>query len=547
MYAHPQMLKITIRREGESSVLELEGKLAGPWVDELANCSREERGRGAKIYVDLRNISFIDAQGKTLLQALHREGATLAGKGCLTRAIIAQVTGETSAAEGCSHSKTDINGTKIVIALLAVLLGGSAIQAQQSQPLRLTLHDAIVLALKQNPHTLISAFQAKQAQQEQAIAFAGLLPQVTGSANENRQRENLEALFGKPFPGVANVIGPFSVFSAGAQFTVPVFNLSNIRTWQAAKFDTAAARESAQVTREQVALMVTTEYLSILRAGADVRAAESRVLLAQALYDQANDLQKNGAGTGIDTLRANVELQNEKQRLLAAHTDHDVAIFQLQRLLGVEPAQLIELTDEMSFYETPAISVEESLDKAWQSRPEMRQVNENVRAAESRKSAAWDMHLPTLDANGFWEEQGLTPGSVIPVYQYVAEVKVPIFSGNRTHAAVKEADLEIQKLKQQRTDLRNQVAVEVRTAAAQLESARQQVEVSNEGMQLAQQEVQQARDRFAAGVANNVEVVQAQDALSRASDNQITALYQYNASRANLAHAVGQMESLYAK
>jgi outer membrane protein len=541
------MLKITIRREGENSVLELEGKLAGPWVDELASCTREEKARNAKIFVDLQNVSFIDAQGKTLLQTLHREGATLAGKGCLTRAIIAQVTGDSTGAEGCSSDSTNTNGTKIVITLLAVLLGGASLQAQQKEPLKLTLHDAVVLALKQNPQTLVAEFQAKQTAQEQTLQFAGLLPQVSGSASESRQRENLEALFGRSVPGFPEVIGPFSTFAVGAQFTVPIFNLSTIRSWQASKFDSAAARDGAQVTREQVALMVTTEYLNILRASADVRAAETRVQLAQALYDQASDLQKNGAGTGIDALRSNVELQNEKQRLLAARTDHEVAIFQLQRLLGVDPSQSIELSDEMSFYETPAISVEASLDKAWQSRPEMRQINESVRAAESRRSAAWDMHLPTLDANGFWEEQGLTVGSVIPVYQYVAEIKVPIFSGNRTHAEVREAELEIQKLKQQRLDLRNEIAVEVRTASAQLESARKQVEVANEGIKLAQEEVQQARDRFAAGVANNVEVVQAQDALSRASDNQITALYQYNASRANLAHSVGQMEALYTK
>src|SRR5580704_12095131 len=103
------MLKITIRREAENSILELEGKLAGPWVDELANCSQEERSRNAKIYVDLRNVSFIDAQGKALLQTLHREGATIAGKGCLTRAIIAQVTGESAGGESCSHNSTDTN------------------------------------------------------------------------------------------------------------------------------------------------------------------------------------------------------------------------------------------------------------------------------------------------------------------------------------------------------------------------------------------------------------------------------------------------------
>ena len=124
---------------------------------------------------------------------------------------------------------------------------------------------------------------------------------------------------------------------------------------------------------------------------------------------------------------------------------------------------------------------------------------------------------------------------------------VPLFTGGRIHAETSKADLEIKKVEQQRDDLRNQIALEVKTAAAQLESARHQVEVANLGIQLSQEEVTQARDRFAAGVANNIEVVQAQDALSRASDNQIAALYQFNQARADLARAIGQMESLYTK
>ena len=124
---------------------------------------------------------------------------------------------------------------------------------------------------------------------------------------------------------------------------------------------------------------------------------------------------------------------------------------------------------------------------------------------------------------------------------------MPLFTGGRIQAETSKADLEIKKVEQQREDLRNEIALEVKTATAQLESARHQVEVANLGIQLAQEEVTQARDRFAAGVADNIEVVQAQDALSRASDNQIAALYQFNQARADLARAIGQMESLYTK
>ena len=87
----------------------------------------------------------------------------------------------------------------------------------------------------------------------------------------------------------------------------------------------------------------------------------------------------------------------------------------------------------------------------------------------------------------------------------------------------------------------------MKTAVAQLESARHEVDVANLGAGLAREEVVQARDRFAAGVANNIEVISAQDALSRASDNQIQALYRYNQARADLARATGQMQNLYSR
>jgi outer membrane protein TolC len=144
-------------------------------------------------------------------------------------------------------------------------------------------------------------------------------------------------------------------------------------------------------------------------------------------------------------------------------------------------------------------------------------------------------------------EQGLTPASIIPVYQYQGSLDFPLFTGGRIQAQRAQADLAIRQLKQQEQELRNRIALEVKTALAQVEAARGEVTVANLGVDLAKQEVEQARDRFQAGVANNIEVISAQDALARSNDNQIAALYRYNQARADLAHATGQMESLYAK
>jgi outer membrane protein TolC len=294
-------------------------------------------------------------------------------------------------------------------------------------------------------------------------------------------------------------------------------------------------------------MLVVSQYLGSQRAAADVQAARSRVDLAQALYDQAADLQKNGVGTGIDTLRANVQLQNEKQRLIVSQTQLETALFGLARLLSIDPVRRIELADEVSFFETPAVSSDQTIDRAFSSRPELRQLLTEQQRAELEMRAASDQRLPKVTGSGSWVEQGITPQSAIPVYHYQASVDFPLFTGGRIQAQRAQAELAIRQLRQREQELRNQIALEVKTAVARLEAARNEVAVANLGVDLAKQEVEQARDRFQAGVANNIEVITAQNELARASDNQIGALYRYNQSRADLAHSVGQMEALYAK
>jgi len=149
--------------------------------------------------------------------------------------------------------------------------------------------------------------------------------------------------------------------------------------------------------------------------------------------------------------------------------------------------------------------------------------------------------------DGNWAYQGTRLNNGIPVYNYQATVDVPIFTGGRTHAEIVKSDLQLKVLSEQKADLRNQIALDVKTALLNLKSARNQVGVANLGVQLSNEEVDQARDRFKAGVANNIEVIQAQDALARANDNQIAALYRFNQARADFAKSIGQMEKVYAK
>jgi len=543
-------------------VLSIEGRLAGPLVGTLEQCWREVRqaAPSERVNLNLCGVSFIDAAGKMLLKEIHRQGGQLVAEGCLNQAIVDDIV--KSEKETKSHSRKERTKSSHIVfylILLSLLASGTTVRAQSSPQappanspnpvLRLTLDQAVGLALKQNPTAQIAILAAAQSEQDKNIARADLLPQASARISDEAQKVNLRAQFGgvPAFPGLPKTVGPFQLFSAGPSVSAPVFDLTLWQRFQAARNTASASKANSLSTREQVILLVVSQYIGTLRAVANVEASQSRVELAQALYDQAADLQKEGVGTGIDTLRANVELQNEKQRLLEAKSDRETSLYSLSRLLNLDPRQKIELADSLSFFETPQPEVQASIEDAMANREEWKALASQIKAAEHQKKAAQVSRLPNVRFDGEFAYVGNSGSTTLPTYTYEASVNLPLFTGGRIRAEVLSSDLEIRKLEEQRADLRNQIALDVKTSLLNLDSARSEVQVANLGVQLSKEEVDQARDRFKAGVANNIEVIQAQDSLSRANDNQIAALYRFNQARADLARSIGQMEKIYAK
>jgi outer membrane protein len=505
------------------------------------------------------------------LKEIHRQGGQLVAEGCLNQAIVKEIVGQESdsssgAEDEAASPKTKKSHIIFYAVFFSLLPGALTVDAQNASEasarlgthstlsasapsgvLKLTLEQAARLAVNQNPTAQIALIQALQAVQDKNVARAALLPEVDASVKEQVQRVNILAQFGGKsiFPQIPTALGPFPVFSAGPSLAAPILDLTLWRRYQAARETVEASKANALSTREQVILMVVSQYIGTLRAVADVEASRSRVELAQALYEQAADLQKEGVGTGIDTLRANVELQNEKQRLIEAEADRERSLYGLSRLLNLDPRQTIELADALNFFDTPQPEVEPSIEEALGERQEWKSLNSQIKTAQLEKKEASDARLPNLRVDGNWAYLGTHPNDAVSTYTFVASVNMPVFTGGRIHAEVVRSNLEIQRLQQQQDDLRNSIALDVKTALINLTSARNEVQVATLGITLSQQEVDQARDRFRAGVANNIEVIQAQDALARAADNQIAALYRFNQARADYARSIGQMEKLY--
>ena len=557
------MLRITTEKKRGKILLSVEGRLAGPWVAALEQCWRELHAASPreKFHVDLCGVSYIDASGKVLLKEIHRQGGQLVAEGCLNQAIVQEIAAQEKKGTAAGAKERSKRAHIIFYSVFfSLVLGPTLTHAQSTraqralpgnapaQAMRLTLDQAVGLALKQNTTAQIAVLQAAQSEQDKNIARAALLPNASLDVMDEGQRVNLQAQFGgHRLTGISEHLGPYQIFSAGPSFGGPVFDLTLWKRYQAARATLNGSRANSLSTREQVILLVVSQYIGTLRAVADVQASQSRVDLAQALYDQAGDLQKEGVGTGIDTLRANVELQNEKQRLIQAQTDRETSLYGLSRLLNLDPRQELELADSLSFFDTPQPEVEASIEAGLAERQEWKALAAQIKAAEAEKRASQYSRLPSLRFDGNWAYLGSSSSTGIPTYTYTASANMPLFTGGRIHAEIVRADLEIKRLDQQQEDLRNQIALDVKTALLNLQSARNEVQVANLGVQLSKEEVDQARDRFKAGVANNIEVIQAQDSLARANDNQIAALFRFNQSRADLARSMGQMEKVYAK
>lgn len=544
------MLRITVHENDKGTRLELAGKLAGPWVAETEKVWSAADAHKL-IEVDLRGVTAVDEAGRKLIRAMVQGGASLIAKGLAMSALVEECKcGEAPSAEGKRKGLAGLAGILLAIALLpAARLHAQDVtsDAGAAAPVKLTLRDAVTIALKQNPQVAIANLNLAESQENKNIARAALLPAASLGASQTVDRFNVSALLGRRLPFIPGHSGPFWTTEAGPTFSTPLFDLTLVERWQASKQNVRANQAQRTTAREENVELVVSQYLGSMRAAADVTAAQSRLQLAKALLELASDQQKSGTGTRIDTLRANVQYQNERQRLSDAQSNASVALYALARLLNLDPRQPVELADAASFFETPAVSSGQTIASAYEQRPELKAVLAQIKQAEFEKRAASAQRLPRLSVSGDWTLDGLTPDTMIPSYQIGASFQVPLFTGGRIHAETVAADLEIKKLQQSAQDLRNQIAQEVKTAQSQLDAARVAVDAAGIGVNEANEEVTQAEDRFRAGVTNNIEVITAQDDLARANDNQIAALYSYNQARADLARATGGMEALYSK
>ncbi|MEQ1869267.1 MAG: TolC family protein [Vicinamibacterales bacterium] len=427
-------------------------------------------------------------------------------------------------------------------AMPASIYGGVPKGTASLTPIALTIVDAINRGLDNNLAVLNAEEQLGRARGARWMALADLLPNVSGRLSEARQKVNLEA-FGFPLPaGFPAVVGPFNVFDARVRLSQSIFDLRAINNARAERHKAAADSYSVKSTRDLVVLVTANAYLQALAAQARSASAAAQMQSADAILQQTSTMKNNGLVAGIDVLRAEVRLATERQRTTAARNDFEKSKLQLAHLVGLPIGQEFTLLDDLPFVPIPDITLDQALEQAYRTRPDYLAALERVKAAEVARHAAAAEFLPSAAINADYGAIGLTPGNARTTYAIVGAVTVPIFNGGRTRGQIIEADADLRMRQAEADDLKAGIYYDIKNAFLDLTATGEQLEVATRSRTLAAQQLTQARDRFAAGVAASLEIVQAQEAVAESSEQYISALYGYNVAKALLARGLGVAE-----
>jgi outer membrane protein TolC len=410
-----------------------------------------------------------------------------------------------------------------------------------NEVLRLTLRDAINMALRYNLGAVESGQNVQIARGQRLLALSRLLPQVRAGVNENVDQVNFTALglAAIKIPGIPAVAGPFSYSTASASLSQTLFSYESIQRFRAARTAEQAAQLSYKDTLDVITLSVGNAYLEVIEAHSRIEAEEAQVQNAKALYDQAVDEFQAGTSPQIDVTRTAVQFHTEEYNLSVARNNFEVAKLTLGRAIGLPLGQVFDIADQLPYADINPPTVEEALKMAYNSRTDFRSALNSAKSAEQALSAAKGERYPVVAVNGDYGDQGATFGQSHGVFSFQAGINVPIFTGGRIKSDITQAEATQRQRKAEAENIRGQIDYDVRTAFLNLNAAKEQVDVAHQSVDLANDNVARSKERFAAGVTDSVEVVQSEQSLASANDQYITSLYSHNLAKLALARALG--------
>ena len=424
---------------------------------------------------------------------------------------------------------------------LAVLVATATAAGQQVAPYRLSLQDAIQKALQANLSVLVAGTRVEEAEGTRLRRLsAALLPRVNAQSYANVQNRDLRA-FGISVPGLPEVVGPFSNYDFRVYAQQNVVDLESYRGFKASELALDAGKMDERDARDLIVRAIAALYLNAQSAAARVDAAQSSVTDSSTLLKLGTDKHDAGTATGVDVLRAQVQLANDRQALLIARNQLQQSLLELARNLGMSPGTPLELAEPLDFRPLRQPEIETLAPAALAARADYLSLASQRQALIEQQRANRARSYPKLSLNGNFGGIGRSIGGVQATGLVQGQIDFTLFDRDRGGEA-QELASRVKRIDDQIADLGRGIEEELREALLNLDSAAEQVMVAREGQELARRELEMAQDRFQSGTANNVEVVTAQDELARAEENYILAVSSHADAKFALARAMGGTE-----
>ncbi|MGA8595007.1 MAG: TolC family protein [Bryobacteraceae bacterium] len=424
-------------------------------------------------------------------------------------------------------------------------LGGVPAGKLSAKPVALSLKDAVALGLKQNLGGVLASDVVSDARGQHWQALSELLPNVITDTGFGVHQINVRAAFGLSIHGEPPIVGPFGYFDSRAYLTQSLLDWASIERARASQAQLKSAEFGSKDARELIVLVTVSSYLLVIADQSEVESATSQRDTSKALFQQASDQKTAGLASAVDVLRSQVELQSREQKLIVARNDLAKEKLVLARAIGLPPGQQFGITTHVPYQELTPSGLDEAIQSAYKARPDFQSQMNQVRSAELERRAASAERYPSLGVEVDYGLSGVNPGSSHGTVDAAATLRIPIFQGGRVHGDILRAGASLTRESQRLEDLRARIDQEVRDAYLDLEAAAQEVSVEKSAVTLATRNLEQSRDRFVSGVTDNIEVVQAQDALAIATDAYIASLYSYNLAKISLARSTGVAESRF--
>jgi outer membrane protein TolC len=410
--------------------------------------------------------------------------------------------------------------------------------------LDLSLDDAIARGLRQNLGIILQSTAQQNAHGQQLEQLQALLPTVTGDLSIEVEQVNLAA-YGLKFPGLKPIIGPFQVIDFRAFLTQNLINVPALENYLAAKHNFKAAKLTAEDARDMVALTVGNAYLLCIADAARIDAVNAELATSKVSLDQATASHDAGISPRLDVLRAQVDYQNEQQTLISATNQLAKDKIALARVIGLPLDQAFRLTDSEPYHALDNLDPAAAFAQAVKNRKDLAAAAEQIEVAKSQKAAAFATQLPTAKASGDYGDIGETLNHSHETYTATGKIEAPILQIATTRGQEDVADAAFIEAKDKLADRIQQVNADIRNSMLDIQSAAKLVDAAKSNLDLANEELSEAQQRFHAGVADNLPVSQAQSSVEQANDQYISALYQHNTAKLSLARALGVAQSNY--